>query len=130
MRPDLKLFAIFLGALGVFDLVFVPFMIAQYHRTAGTPPMAAIILGAVLGVATLATAPGVGQGRRWAFTAALACRVVDLVTNALGALNHPDAVLGAGGVAGTVLSIAAIVMLVRLNPRRAVRRAASGSASR
>jgi hypothetical protein len=51
--------------------------------------------------------------------AALACRVVDLVTNALGAVNHPDAVLGAGGVAGTVLSIAAIVTLVRLNPRRA-----------
>jgi hypothetical protein len=45
----------------------------------------------------------------------------------LGAANHPDAVLGAGGVAGTVLSIAAIVMLVRLNPGRALRRASSGS---
>ncbi len=127
MRPDLKLFAIFLGALGVFDLAFVPFMIAEYHRTPGTPPMAAIILGAILGIATLTTAPGVAQGRRWAFAAALALRIVDLVTNALGAINHPDAVLGAGGVAGTVLAIAAIVMLVRLNPRRALRRASSGS---
>jgi hypothetical protein len=89
--------------------------------------MAAIILGAVLGIATLLTALGVAQGRRWAFAAALACRIVDLVTNALGAINHPDALLGAGGIAGTVLSIAAIIMLVRLNPWRALRRAASGS---
>jgi len=71
MRSDLKLFAILLGALGIFDLVLVPFMIAEYHRTPGTPPMAAIILGAVLGIVTLTTALGVAQGRRWGFAAAV-----------------------------------------------------------
>jgi len=47
--------------LGIGDLAMIPFMIAANHRTAGTPPMPAIAVGALIGVATLASAGGLEQ---------------------------------------------------------------------
>ena len=127
MKPGLKLMTVLLGILGIGDLAMVPFMIAANHHTAGTPPVPAIVAAVIIGVATLVSAVGVTQGRRWAFRVAMTCRILDSISSVLGLLARPSAVLTAGGAVGLVLSIAAIVLLVRLNPRRALRRAASGS---
>jgi len=75
--------------LGIGDLAMVPFMIAANHRTAGTPPVPAIALGALIGLATLASLPGVRQDRRWAFRVSMICRAVDAVSSALGILAGP-----------------------------------------
>jgi hypothetical protein len=129
MKPDYKLMTVLLGILGVLDLAAVPFMIAANHHTAGTPPVAAIIVSAVIGVATLVSAVGVARGLRWAFWVAVTCRIIDAVSNFLGLTNHPTAVTTVGGGVGLVLSLAALVLLVRLNPRRIARRTASAAGS-
>lgn len=125
MKSGLKSLTVLLAILGIGDLAMVPFMIAANHHSAGTPPVPAIVLGAVLGVATLASALGVTQGRRWGFILAMICRIVDAVSSGLGVLAAPDTFLRVTGGIGLALSAAAIVQLIRLNPRRAVRRAPS-----
>jgi hypothetical protein len=129
MKPDYKLMAVLLAILGVLDLAAVPFMIAANHHTAGTPPVPAIIVVAVIGVATLVSAVGVARGLRWAFRVAVTCRIIDAVSNFLGLTNHPSAATTVGGGVGLILSLVAIVLLVRLNPRRIARRAASAAGS-
>jgi hypothetical protein len=129
MKPDYKLITVLLGILGVLDLAAVPFMIAANHHTAGTPPVPAIVVTAIIGVATLVSAAGVARGLRWAFRMALICRVVDTASNFLGLTNHPSAATTVGGGVGLVLSLVALVLLVRLNPRRIARRAASAAGS-
>lgn len=129
MKPGFKLMTVLLGILGVGDLAAVPFMIAANHHTAGTPPVPAIVAAIIIGVATLVSAVGVAQGRRWAFAVAMTCRILDSISSVLGLLARPSAVLTAGGAVGLVLSIAAIVLLIRLNPRRTLRRAASAAAA-
>lgn len=125
MRPDFKLLTILLCVLGLADLAMVPFMIAQNHRT-GTPPVPAIYVAALISAATLVSAFGVAQGRRWGFILATVFRVADAVTSVLGVFAHPNAVLAAGGAVFLVASVAAIVLLVRQNPRRTLQGAASG----
>jgi hypothetical protein len=129
MKREYKLMIVLLGILGVGDLAMVPFMIAANHHTAGTPPMPAIVVAAILGVATLISAGGVARGLRWAFRVAMTCRIIDFLSSFLGLTNHPSTVLTVGGGLGVVLSILAIVLLFRLNPRRVARRAAAASAS-
>jgi hypothetical protein len=129
MKPDYKLMTVLLGILGVLDLAAVPFMIAANHHTAGTPPVPAIIVTAIIGVATLVSAVGVARGLRWAFRAAVTGRIIDAVSNFLGLTSHPSAVTTVGGGVGLVLSLVALVLLVRLNPRRIARRAASAASS-
>ncbi len=129
MKPDYKLMTVLLAILGVLDLAAVPFMIAANHHTAGTPPVPAIIVVAVIGVATLVSAVGVARGLRWAFRVAVTCRIIDAVSNFLGLTNHPSAATTVGGGVGLILSLVAIVLLVRLNPRRIARRAASAAGS-
>ncbi len=128
MKPGFKLMTVLLAILGVGDLAMVPFMIAANHHTAGTPPVPAIAAAVIIGVATLASAAGVARGRRWAFAVAMTCRILDSISSALGLLNRPSTVLTAAGAVGLVLSITAIALLVRLNPRRAMRRTADGAA--
>lgn len=128
MKPEFKRVTILLGILGILDLAAVPFMIAANHHTAGTPPVPAIIVTAVIGVATLASAAGVARGLRWAFRVAVTCRIIDAVSNFLGLTNHPSAVTTVGGGVGLVLSLVAIVMLVRVNPRRKARLARRAAA--
>jgi uncharacterized membrane protein len=129
MKSDYKLMTVLLGILGILDLAAVPFMIAANHHTAGTPPVPAIIVTAIIGVATLVSAVGVARGLRWAFRIAVTCRIIDAVSNFLGLTNHPSAVTTVGGGVGLVLSLVALVLLVRLNPRRIARRAASSAAA-
>jgi hypothetical protein len=113
--------------LGIGDLAMVPFMIAANHRTAGTPPVPAIAVGALIGLATLASLPGVRQDRRWAFRVSMICRVVDTITSALGILAGPGIGFAVVGGFGVALSVLAIVLLVRLSPARALRRAATSA---
>ncbi len=125
MKSGLRRMAVLLGILGIGDLVMVPFMLAaNHHSSSGNPPMAAIILGAVLGVATLASIPGLLQGRRWAFWVATICRLLDTISAVLGVFAGPGTLFVVVGAVNAVLSIAALVALVRLSsPRAALRRA-------
>jgi hypothetical protein len=129
MKSDYKLMTVLLGILGILDLAAVPFMIAANHHTAGTPPVPAIIVTAVIGVATLVSALGVARGLKWAFRVAVTCRIIDAASNFLGLTNHPSAVTTVGGGVGLVLSLVALVLLIRLNPRRSARRAAAAASA-
>jgi hypothetical protein len=129
MKPGLKLTTILLVILGVLDLVAIPFMIAANHHTKGTPPVPAIVVVGVVAAATFISAAGVARGLRWAFRVAVICRVIDALSNFLGLTNHPTPFTTVGGGVGLLLSIAAIVLLVRVNPRRAARRASAASAA-
>jgi hypothetical protein len=127
MKPELKLVTILLAIIGVGQLANLPFMIAQNHH-GGTPPMPAIIVAAIVGVVTLVSAAGVARGLRWAFAVGITCQVIETLSNVLGVLAHPGAILTIVGAVGLVLSVTAIVLLVRHSPRRALRRAAAGAA--
>jgi uncharacterized membrane protein (DUF2068 family) len=102
-------------------------MIAANHHAKGTPPASAIVVVGVIAVATLISAAGVARGRRWALWVAMTGRIIDALSNFLGLTSHPTPVTAVGGGVGLVLSIAAIVLLVRVNPRRAARRASEPS---
>ncbi len=63
-----------LGILGLADLATVPFMIAAHHHSAGERPVPAIVAEVIIGIAALASAVGLRQGRRRAFGVAITCR--------------------------------------------------------
>jgi hypothetical protein len=111
-----------LAVLGIEDLAMIPVMVQAHNE----PPMAATVLSGVLGAATLASIPGLARGRRWAFWTALVSRIVDALNSTMGLLAGPEVIFKAGGAFALILSIVAIVLLVRVSPRRAVR-AASGA---
>jgi hypothetical protein len=123
MKSNVKLLIAALGLLALLDVIAIPFMIAANHHTNGTPPAAAIVVVGLIAVATVISMPGVARGLRWAFIVALTARIIDGLSNFLGLSNHPSPATTVGGWFGFILSIAAIVLLVRLNPRRAARRA-------
>lgn len=121
MKPEFKRVTILLGFLGILDAAAVPFMIAANHHTHGTPPGPAIVVAGVIAAATLISAFGVARGLRWAFRVAMTCRIIDAAQNFLGLTNHPTPVTTVGGGVGLVLSLVAIALLVRVNPRRKAR---------
>jgi hypothetical protein len=125
MKSPLTPLAALLAVLGLEDLIMIPFMVQSHNQ----PPVAATILSGVLGAAFLASITGVGRGRRWAYWTAMACLIVNAVNSALATMAGPEALFKAGGAAGLVLSVAAIVLLVRLSPRRAARAASATSAA-
>jgi hypothetical protein len=104
--------AALLAVLGLEDLIMV--------QARSQPPVAAIIAYGVLGAATLASIPALAEGRRWAFWTALACRIVDAASAVLGTAGGPEIVFKAAAAVALVLSVAAIIMLVRFSRRRAV----------
>jgi uncharacterized membrane protein YfcA len=116
MKSYVTPLTVILAVLGLEDLIMVPVMLAAHSQ----PPMPAIILSAVIGIVTLAAIPALIRGRRWAFWTILVCRVLDAVSAALGAAGGPEPVFKVVGTIALVLSIAAIVMLVRFNRRRGV----------
>jgi hypothetical protein len=127
MRAGIKLTTMLLAVLGVGDLATVPFMIAANRHDSGQPPALAIVAAVLIGLATLASAAGLVQGRKWAFAVAMTCRILDSISAILGLLVRPSAVLAGAGAVTLVLSIAAIVLLVRMNPRRTPGGTASGT---
>jgi hypothetical protein len=116
MRSPVTLLAALLAVLGLEDLVLVPVMVQAHSQ----PPMAAIIASGVLGAVTLASIPGLTRGRRWAFWTALVCRILDALSGALGAAGGSETVLKVAAAVALVLSVAAIIMLIRFSRRRAV----------
>jgi hypothetical protein len=121
MKSPVTPLAAVLAVLGLEDLIMIPFMIHAHNQ----PPVAATILSGVLGAAFLATITGLARGRRWVFWTAMACLVVNAVNSALATMAGPEALFKAGGGAGLVLSVAAVVLLVRSSPRRAARAASA-----
>jgi hypothetical protein len=123
MKSGFKALAALLAIIGIGDLAIIPAMIHANHQHAGTPPMAAIVLSAALGVAMLACIAGLAQGRRWGYWTAMISLIVDAVNSLLGVLGGPGAVFVVFGLVALVVTVPAVVLLVRLNPRRAVRTA-------
>lgn len=118
MRPGVKPAMVLLGVLGAGDLLALPFLIAGHHHNPGTPPAAAIVTVAIIGLVTLASAVGLAQGRRWSRPAALTCRVLDSISSLLGLAAHPNPVLTTIAAVTLVLSIVTILVLLRLNLRK------------
>jgi hypothetical protein len=118
MRPGLKLTIVLLAVLGVGDLAVVPLMVAAHHHNPAEPPIPAIVATAIIGLATLVSAAGLAQGRRWSFPVAMACRVLDSVSALLGLEAHPNAALVTVAATTLILSVVAIVLLRRLSPRK------------
>jgi hypothetical protein len=116
MKSPMTPLAALLAVLGLEDLIMVPVMIQARSQ----PPVAAIIASGVVGTATLASIPGLAQGRRWACWTALACRIVDAASAVLGTASGPEIIFKAAAAVALVLSVAAIIMLVRFSRRRAV----------
>ena len=116
MKPYLSPLAALLVVLGFEDLIMEPIMLGAHSQ----PPMAAIIASGVLGAATLASIPGLMHGRRWAFWTALACRIVDALRAALGAAGGPEPGFKVAGAVVLVLSVAAVVMVIRFSRRRTI----------
>jgi hypothetical protein len=123
MKREFRPLAALLAIAGVLDLVMIPFMIHANQHNAGSPPGPAIVLSGVLGVVTLASIAGLAQGRSWAFWAAIVSRIVDVLNSLMGVLFGPGAQFVATGVIAVVISVPAIVLLVRLRSRRTVRAA-------
>jgi hypothetical protein len=123
MKSGFRTLATLLAIIGVGDLVMVPIMIQANHHHAGTPPMPAVVLSGVLGVAILAGIVGLAQGRRWAFWVAMIGLIVNAVNSLLGVVAGPGVGFAAVGIVALILSVPAVVLLVRLSPRRAVRTA-------
>jgi hypothetical protein len=128
MKTPFKRLAAVLVALGVIDLAMIPVM---YHQNTthpgGNPPMAAIVLGGIIGVLTLAGIPGLAQGKRWAFWLVLVTRVIDMVSAVLGTFAGPGMLFTVVGVIIIALSVGALVLLVRQRPARSTRSARSRS---
>jgi hypothetical protein len=125
MKSGFRYLAALLAVAGIIDLVMIPFMIdATNTHPSSAPPSAAIVLSGVLGVATLAAIPALAQGRRWAFWVIMITRILDLLSSALGAAFGPGVIFHVASVVTIAASIPAIVLLVRLNPRRAASTAA------
>ena len=116
LRLYLSPLAALLVVLGLEDLIMVPIMLGAHSQ----PPMAAIIASGVVGAATLASIAGLMRGRRWAFWTTLACRIVDALSAALGAAGGPEPGFKVAGAVVLVLSVAAIVMVIRFSRRRAI----------
>jgi hypothetical protein len=118
MKSGLKPLALVLAIAGILDVVMVPFMATAPASNA--PPAAATILSGVVGLATLAAIPGVMQGRKCAFWVAIVTRVVDLLNSFMGAAFGPAVLFKVVGVVLVAASVATLVLLVRLIPRRAL----------
>ena len=114
MKSPFSRLAALLAVLGAIDLIMVPVM---YHQNTthpgGNPPMAAIVVGGILGVLTLAGIPGLAQGKRWAFWLVLVTRIIDMVSAVLGVFGGPGTLFVVMGVVILVLSVGALILLFR-----------------
>ncbi len=119
-------------AVGVADLVGVPFMVAANHASANALPSFALPLGALVGVLTLAGAVGLARASRWAWWLSLIVRVVDTVTSVLGVTGRPSMALTVISVFCLIGSVVAIGLLVpvRRELRASQEQAVSPAATR
>lgn len=112
MADNARNAVVLLVITGIADLISIPFALADDDL--GAP---AAVIGLILGAVTLAAAYGVTKGARWGRTLGIVARAVD------GLLAFPG--IFAGGIltvvslAAVVLSVAAIVFLVRMGRQAA-----------
>jgi uncharacterized membrane protein (DUF2068 family) len=125
MKTQFRQLAALLAVLGIGDLVMVPVMYHANQQHAGTPPMAAIVLGGIIGVLTLVSIPGLAQGRRWALWVALITRILDMVSAVLGVFGGPGTLFVVVGLILLVVSVPTLILLFRLRPARAAATATS-----
>jgi hypothetical protein len=118
MKLTVTPLTVLLAVLGIYNLTQIP--VAALTSAHNQPPMPAIALFGLTGVATLASIPGLARGRRWAFWTALVSRVLAVGNALMGALFGAEVIFRVGGTCGVILGITAIVLLVRLRPGRAV----------
>jgi hypothetical protein len=109
-----RLTIMILLAVGVADLVGLPFMVAANHATPNALPGFALPLGAVVTVLTLAGAVGLARASGWAWWLSLIVRIIDTVTSVLGVTGRPSTALTVVSVFTLVGSVVAIVLLARL----------------
>jgi hypothetical protein len=114
MTPVRRLTVVILLAVGVADVIGLPFMVAANHASAKPLPAFALPLGAVVAVLTLAGAAGLLRGSRWAWRLSLIVRIVDTITSVLGVAGRPSAALTALSIFSLIGSVAALVLLARL----------------
>jgi len=107
--------AILLGLLGVADLLFIPTM------TMGEPkaPVPAVILTAMLGVASIAAAYGLIKGIHWARNLGIASRVFDVISTIPVFFVGVPTVEMVGAVVMMALSVLSAYMLFKLAPAKA-----------
>lgn len=129
MKRGVRFTTALLGILGLGDLATVPIMIAAHQHPPGQPPAPAIAAVGIIGIATLASAGGTARGGKRAFHVALTCRLLDSISAILGLTVRPSATLAALGAVTLMLSVAAIILLIRLSPRRTPQAAGMSAAS-
>jgi lysylphosphatidylglycerol synthetase-like protein (DUF2156 family) len=112
-----RLTIMILLAVGVADLVGVPFMVAANHANPNALPGFAMPLGVAVAVLTLAGAVGLARGSRWAWWLSLIVRIVDTVTSVLGVTGRPSTALTVISGCCLIGSVVAIVLLARLRRR-------------
>ena len=102
---------VLLGALTALDLA-AAVLASQVTGTAKPPPPAVVSM-VVLAVVTLVAMYGLWRGARWARPVVYVTRGFDVLSGLLGLADRPSLALDVIGVVTIVLSLAAIVMLVR-----------------
>jgi hypothetical protein len=115
MAVSLRSNAILLGLLGVADIVFIPTM------TIGEPkaPMVAVVLTAMIGIASIVAAFALMKGIRWARPLGITSRLFDAIsTIPVFFVGVPTAEL-VGAVIVMLLSILSAYLLIRLAPAKA-----------
>jgi hypothetical protein len=102
---------VLLGALTALDLAAA--LLASRVTGTAKPPPPAVVSMVVLAVLTLVAMYGLWRGARWARPVVYVTRGFDVLSGLLGLADRPSVALDVIGVVTIVLSLAAIVLLVR-----------------
>jgi hypothetical protein len=114
--------ALVLAALS--DLGAMPLLVSGSDR----PPAVVAASVVVLAVASLAAAGALTRDRRWGRPVGIVSRVIDLAASAPAAVAAGGGLAAAAGATG-VLSVVAVVLLIRLGRPAAVSMARNASTS-
>ena len=107
---------VLLGALAALDLAAA--VLASRVTGTAKPPPPAVVSMVVLAVLTLVAMYGLWRGARWARPLVYVTRGFDVLSGLLGLADRPSVALDVIGVVTIVLSVAAIVLVVRAPGRR------------
>jgi hypothetical protein len=102
---------VLLGALTVLDLAAA--VLASRVTGTAKPPPPAVVSMVILAVLTLLAMYGFWRGARWARPVVYVTRGFDVLSGLLGLADRPSVALDVIGVVTIVLSLAAIVLVVR-----------------
>jgi hypothetical protein len=102
---------VLLGVLTALDLAAA--VLASRVTGTAKPPPPAVVSMVILAVLTLVAMYGLWRGARWARPVVYVTRGFDVLSGLLGLADRPSVALDVIGVVTIVLSLAAIVLLVR-----------------